>query len=227
MGIGAPVIALGLTEGVSNFAQAWSALWGGRINDRREGRYPSLIAGYILTGLKALEALVFWWPRVILIRTVAWIGRGARGPIRDAYIAEEVPPQHWGKAYGLRETFDTAGALLGPLTAAVLGSLSPDVPGLWVILFAATGFARAIIAVGQKMVTVRIVPGPVRGRGLGQIAAATGAGQLVAGVVMGGLWSISQAREAFFVEAALVFAGLVVMVWALGRERGELAGGGD
>ncbi len=118
--IGAPAIALGLTEGISNFAQAWAALWGGRENDRTAARHQILLVGYLLTGLKALVALVGWWPWVVLLRTVGWLGRGARGPVRDAYIAEEVPPEHVGKAYGLREAFDTAGALLGPLTAAIL-----------------------------------------------------------------------------------------------------------
>ncbi len=360
-GLGSPLFAFGLTEGVSNFAQAWAALWGGRINDGRSGRHPVLMIGYILTGLKALAALVFWWPWVVLIRTVAWLGRGARGPIRDAYIAEEVPPQHLGKAYGLRETFDTAGALLGPLTAAILvaffpprtlialtaipagvtvmmiwrvhklpprqparaprvgestvdwplrfrryrtaalvfaaGYLAPTffilrvwrsgvtlgpisahtlalllytlhnavyaaaaypvgrvadrTPGrtllllgyalwaaavigfainhhalaVWTILFAATGAATAIIEVGQKMVTVRETPGPARGRGLGQIAAVTGAGQLVASVVMGGLWSVANARWAFGIEAALALVGLLLMVRALGSDSDALGGG--
>ena len=361
-GLGAPIIALGLTEGISNFAQAWSALWGGRVNDRRDGRHAALIVGYVLTGFKALAAVVFWWPWVVFIRTVAWIGRGARGPIRDAYIAEEVPRQHWGKAYGLRESFDTAGALLGPLTAAILvafvhprtlialtaipaaitvililrvkrlpprqvvpndrvgepatdwpvrfrryrvavllfasGYLAPTffilrvwrsgitvgpvsahtlalllytlhnavyavaaypvgrmadrtpgrrlllvgyavwaaavigfglnhhVLGVWIILFAATGFATAIIEVGQKIVTVGVAPEAARGRGLGQIAAVTGVGQLVASVVMGGLWSIMGAARAFTVEAALALIGLAFMAWALRAKRSEPASNG-
>ncbi len=118
--IGAPAVALGLTEGISNLAQAWAALWGGKMNDRRTHRQGLLILGYILTGLKALIALVSWWPWVVVLRTVGWSGRGARGPIRDSYIAEEVPAEHVGKAYGLREMFDTAGAILGPLGAAIL-----------------------------------------------------------------------------------------------------------
>ncbi len=123
--IGAPVIALGLTEGVSKLAEALAALKGGQINDRYTGRHPVLVVGYMLTGLKALVALVSWWPWVVVLRTIGWLGRGARGPIRDAYIAQEVPPEHVGKAYGLRESFDTTGALLGPLTAAILVAFFP------------------------------------------------------------------------------------------------------
>ncbi len=110
--LGAPPIALGVTEGVSNLVQAWAAVWGGRVSDRDPRRHRVLIAGYTLTGLKALIAAVYWWPWVVVLRTVGWAGRGARGPIRDAYIAEEVAQDQVGKAYGLREAFDT-GRLIG------------------------------------------------------------------------------------------------------------------
>ncbi|PSR27387.1 MAG: hypothetical protein C7B46_19440, partial [Sulfobacillus benefaciens] len=85
--------------------------------------------------------------------------------------------------------------------------------------------ATAIIEVGQKMVTVRETPQLARGRGLGQIAAVTGAGQLVASVVMGGLWSVATARWAFGIEAALALVGLLLMVRALGSDRDALGGG--
>ena len=68
MAIGAPAIALGLTEGVSNLAQAWSAVWAGLVNDGKTYRHGILMLGYILTGLKALMALVAWWPWVVLLR---------------------------------------------------------------------------------------------------------------------------------------------------------------
>ncbi len=346
--MGAPTIALGLTEGVSNIGQAWAALWGGQLSDRSAARHSALLVGYILTGLKALIALVGWWPLVVIIRTLGWLGRGARGPIRDAYIAEEVPRQHLGKAYGLREAFDTAGALLGPLTAAVFVSvLKPRaliglsvVPAVitigmilrvkklpmrvrstptpmpstlrhwppmfaryraatgiftagyvaptffilrvwqshatwagvsahtlalllyslhnavyaassfptgrmadkmsgrtllligyviwvaaivgfaldrttlawWIPLFAATGLATGIIEVGQKVVTVQLAPHEARGQGLGQIAAIRGVGQLTAGIVLGGLWTWTNPRLGFGVEALFAGVGLLLVL---------------
>lgn len=348
--LGAPVIALGLTEGISNVAQAWAGLWGGQENDRQVRRHSIIIAGYILTGVKALIAVVTWWPWVVFLRTVGWLGRGARGPIRDAYIAEEVPPEHVGKAYGLREAFDTAGAVLGPLTAALLitfwsartliafsaipavltvvvilklqkmpgptttvtstressrgpgswplsfkkyriatgvftagylaptffilrvwnsgvslGPLSAHMIALflytlhnmayaasaypvgrladrtpsqallvtgyslwaaavigfvfdhssivgWVVLFLATGLATGMIEVGQKMVTVRLVESSMRGRGLGQIAAVRGMGQLAAGVIMGILWTLANPASGFAVEAGLACLGLILVL---------------
>lgn len=123
--IGAPVIALGVIEGVSNLSQSLAALWGGNHARWTSKRKWLVVAGYVLTGFKALIALVFYWPWIVLIRTAAWVGRGERGPIRDTVIAEEVTDRNRGKAYGFRETFDTLGAIAGPLAAAVLISVVP------------------------------------------------------------------------------------------------------
>lgn len=118
--IGAPVFALAVIEGISNFSQSLSSLLGGKWANNTESRRSIVVVGYILTGIKALIALVSYWPWIVLLRTLAWIGRGARGPIRDTMIADEVPSSDRGKAYGFRETFDTLGAILGPLAATLL-----------------------------------------------------------------------------------------------------------
>jgi MFS family permease len=118
--LGAPPIALGLIEGISNFGQSLAELWSGTKADRVPNRAPWVYAGYTATLLKAAIALVPSWLWIIPIRTIAWLGRGARGPLRNALIADDVDRQHLGKAYGFREAFDTLGAVLGPLLAALL-----------------------------------------------------------------------------------------------------------
>lgn len=118
--LGAPPIALGLVEGVSLLAQAAAGLWGGALADQSPRRQRWVVVGYLATALKALMALVFWWPWIVVIRTLAWTGRGMRGPIRSTLLAEEVPEAHRGRAYGFREAWDTAGAVLGPVAALLL-----------------------------------------------------------------------------------------------------------
>ncbi|MGI8968078.1 MAG: MFS transporter [Chloroflexota bacterium] len=118
--LGAPPIGLGLIEGISNFGQSLAEFWGGREADRSSNRVPLMNAGYLATALKAAIALVPSWPWIIVIRTVAWLGRGARGPLRSAMIADEVDRHDWGKAYGFREALDTLGAVVGPLLAVLL-----------------------------------------------------------------------------------------------------------
>lgn len=118
--LGAPAIALGLIEGVSGLAQSFAGLRGGRDADLVSNRLPWLIVGYAGTVLKCLYALASVWPWLVLLRTVAWIARGFRGPLRDSLIVETVPHKALGRAFGFREAMDTVGGLIGPLLAVFL-----------------------------------------------------------------------------------------------------------
>ncbi len=57
---------------------------------------------------------------VFTARFLDRIGKGVRGAPRDALIADVTPDELRGAAYGLRQSLDTVGALLGPLLAMVL-----------------------------------------------------------------------------------------------------------
>lgn len=48
------------------------------------------------------------------------LGKGLRGAPRDALIADVTTPDQRGRAYGVRQTLDTVGAVIGPLVAVVL-----------------------------------------------------------------------------------------------------------
>jgi MFS family permease len=77
--------------------------------------------GYTLTGLaKGSFALAHSWIHILIGRSVGWFGRGIRSPVRDALLAESVPPSAYGKAFGFHRGMDTAGAVLGPLVAFLL-----------------------------------------------------------------------------------------------------------
>jgi hypothetical protein len=150
-GLGAPPLALGLVEGVSNLGQSWAGLLGGHLADHSPRRVRWVVAGYAATGFKALLALVFWWPWVVVIRTLAWIGRGSRGPIRNALIAEDVPADQRGRAYGFREAWDTAGAVLGPVAAALLATRVGVRPLIaWSAIPGALGLAAVWILVRDR-----------------------------------------------------------------------------
>jgi MFS family permease len=56
------------------------------------------------------------------------IGKGIRGSPRDAMIADETPPEIRGRAFGLRQALDTAGALLAPIAAiGLMAWLASDI----------------------------------------------------------------------------------------------------
>ena len=54
------------------------------------------------------------------MRSLAWIGRGFRGPLRDFLMADAVEPTHYGRAFGLERAGDMIGAVVGPLLAIAL-----------------------------------------------------------------------------------------------------------
>jgi MFS family permease len=125
--IGAPAAALGMIEGVADAISSFAKLGAGWYSDRIGHRKAIAVAGYFLTGIaKALFALAFAWPLVLVGRSIAWFGRGVRGPLRDAMLAESVSAESRGKAFGFHRAGDTLGAIVGPVIAvALLALLQP------------------------------------------------------------------------------------------------------
>ena len=125
--IGAPAAALGLIEGVADAASSFVKLAAGWYTDRIGHRKAITVGGYFVTGVaKALFALAYAWPLVLVGRTAAWLGRGVRGPLRDAILAESVPAESRGRAFGFHRAGDTLGAIVGPAIAvALLAWLQP------------------------------------------------------------------------------------------------------
>lgn len=124
--IGVAAGALGWIEGVADASSSFAKLGAGWYSDRIGRRKGIVSAGYFLTGTAlALFALAVSWPLIFLGRFIAWIGRGIRGPSRDALLAESVSADMRGKAFGLHRTGDTLGAVIGPLIGVGLLSMLP------------------------------------------------------------------------------------------------------
>jgi MFS family permease len=113
--------ALGLMEGVADFLVSLSKLAGGVVGHRVRHKRPWAASGYALTALATSAiGLARSAPSIIALRCLAWVARGFRGPLRDAMMADAVPPTHYGRAFGLERAGDMLGAVSGPLTAALL-----------------------------------------------------------------------------------------------------------
>ena len=122
--LGAPPIALGTIEGVADAASSFVKLGAGWISDRLGHRKSITVAGYAITGAAiASFGLALSWPVVLIGRLFGWLGRGIRGPLRDAMLAESVPAEARGKAFGFHRAGDTLGAIFGPLLAVGLLAL--------------------------------------------------------------------------------------------------------
>jgi MFS family permease len=124
--LGAPPFALGTIEAVSDGLSSFTKLGAGWLGDRVARRKPWAALGYILTGITTgAYGLATGWPGVLLARSIGWAGRGLRGPLHDAMLTDAVPAEARGRAFGLDEAADTAGAIAGPLLAlAILAVLS-------------------------------------------------------------------------------------------------------
>jgi MFS family permease len=141
--IGAPPVTLGAIEGIADAASSSVKLVTGWVSDRVGRRKPFVVAGYLLTGLSTgAYAFAHSWIAILAARTVGWISRGARGPLRNVILTDSVPATARGRAFGFHRAGDTVGAILGPLcAAAALPWLAarfagdPTAPFRWVFLF--------------------------------------------------------------------------------------------
>ena len=119
--LGASVVTVGWIEGLAEstalIVKVFSGVWSDRIG-RRKG---ITLAGYALAAVsKPLFAIAQSSGVVLGARLLDRVGKGIRGAPRDALIADIAPAAIRGAAFGLRQSLDTVGALLGPLIAAGL-----------------------------------------------------------------------------------------------------------
>ena len=159
--LGAGPAQLGLIEGVAESVASFAKLFSGYLTDHISRRKPVVVAGYFsANAVKPLLAIVTAWPQILLIRFTDRLAKGVRGAPRDVMVAESVPKERLGAAYGLIQSMDSAGAIAGPLVALVLLARfgirsvfwAAAVPGTLCVLVAVLGIrethsARAAMAV--------------------------------------------------------------------------------
>ena len=145
--LGVDMASVGLIEGVAEATASISKLAGGIASDRLGRRKPLVLAGYgLAAATKPLFAIAGSAATVVAARFVDRVGKGIRGAPRDALVAEITPPGARGAAFGLRQSLDTVGAVLGPAVAMTVLALSP---GAYRVVFA--------IAVLPALVSVALI----------------------------------------------------------------------
>jgi MFS family permease len=140
--LGLPATALGAIDGIAEATANFGKLASGRLSDRSRRRKPWIVAGYGLAALsKPLFPLAGSAATLMVARFTDRIGKGLRGSPRDAMVADETPPEIRGRAFGLRQSLDTVGALLAPLAAIGLMALfASDIRAVyWVAVVPAFG----------------------------------------------------------------------------------------
>ncbi len=114
--LGASVLSVGIIEGIAESTALIVKVFSGAISDYLGKRKGLALIGYGLgAASKPLFALAMSVNWVLAARFMDRIGKGIRGAPRDALVADLVPPEIRGAAYGLRQSLDTVGAFVGPL----------------------------------------------------------------------------------------------------------------
>lgn len=119
--LGAGPAQLGLIEGLAESVASFAKLFSGYLTDRIDRRKPLVVAGYfVANAVKPLLAIATAWWHILVIRFSDRLAKGVRGAPRDVMVAESVPKERLGSAYGLIQSMDSAGAIAGPLAALLL-----------------------------------------------------------------------------------------------------------
>ncbi len=116
--------ALGAIEGVSDALIGLSKLAGGPLSNDPVRRARLASGGYLGTAVAtAAIGVAGSVAQVAVLRAAAWISRGLRAPARDTLLVSLVPRNAYGRATGVERAGDNAGAIVGPLLAALLVGL--------------------------------------------------------------------------------------------------------
>jgi len=136
--------ALGLIEGIAEATGSLLKLFSGVMSDRMKSTKHWVVGGYAVAAIaRPLLAFTTTWPMVLALRFADRLGKGLRSSPRDALLALTVDKQHRGLAFGLHRAMDNAGAVAGPLLAALL--LAEHIPLQNAFLWASLGGVIAVI----------------------------------------------------------------------------------
>jgi len=144
---GASASLLGLIEGLADFSASSLNYLAGWLSDRGGKRKVFAIAGY---GFSTLAKTILLVTNSIvglsLFRVIERLGKGFRGPPRDAWLSAIAPQKSRGYAFGVHKALDKAGAVLGPLLAYALLSWLGETPEGYRTLFW-VAFVPAVLSV--------------------------------------------------------------------------------
>lgn len=163
--LGVKTWIIGLIEGFAESVATLTKLAAGILSDRMGRRKPLTALGYVLSNvIKPLLYFANSWPVVAALRFLDRAGKGIRGSPRDALLAESVPEDGRGRAFGFQRAMDPLGSVLGLGLAAgllyaglsephmaertfrllVLISIVPGALAVGLVLFAVTESARRL-----------------------------------------------------------------------------------
>lgn len=160
---GASSALLGLIEGLADFSASSLNYLAGWLSDRSGRRKAFVVAGYGFSTLaKTILLVSASITGLALFRVIERLGKGFRGPPRDAWLSTIAQHGARGYSFGVHKALDKAGAVAGPLLAYALLAWLGESAGTYRVLFW-VAFVPAVAAVGV-LALMRDQPEPPRAR---------------------------------------------------------------
>ena len=160
---GASAVLLGLVEGLADLSASSLNYYAGWLSDRTGKRKIFALAGYGFSTLAKVILLVSSSiTGLTVFRVIERLGKGFRGPPRDAWLSAVADKGSRGYAFGVHKALDKSGAVLGPLVAYGLLSWLGDGASTYRILFW-VALVPAVLGV-VALSLVKDQPAPARPR---------------------------------------------------------------
>lgn len=144
---GASTALLGIVEGLADFSASSLNYLSGLLSDRTGKRKWLTVLGY---GFSTLAKLMLFMSTSIvslsIFRVIERLGKGFRGPPRDAWLSSVAHQDRRGYAFGVHKALDKTGAVMGPLVAYVILRYLGESPSTYSILFI-VAFIPALISI--------------------------------------------------------------------------------
>ena len=160
---GASAALLGLVEGLADLSASSLNYYAGWLSDRSGKRKVFTLAGYgFSTVAKVILLISSSITGLTIFRVIERLGKGFRGPPRDAWLASVADQANRGYAFGVHKALDKSGAVLGPLVAYGLLRWLGDGADTYRILFW-VALVPAVLAV-VALALIKDQPAPERSR---------------------------------------------------------------
>lgn len=193
-------LVIGAVEGFAEATALMVKVFSGALSDRMRRRKVWALVGYGLAAAsKPFIAVAGSVAMLAGARFADRVGKGLRGAPRDALLTEVTPPDIRGAAFGLRQSLDTVGAVLGPLIAMGLMVLwAGNFRKVFWVAALPAGLAVVILWLGVKEPPIdgKKAPRPLEWRRLGKMGKA-----YWWVVVLGALITLARFSEAFLILA--------------------------
>ena len=133
---GASAALLGMIEGLADLSASSLNYFAGWLSDRTGKRKVFALAGYGFSTLAKIILLISSSVAGLSIfRVIERLGKGFRGPPRDAWLSAVADKDTRGYSFGVHKALDKSGAVLGPLIAYGLLSWLGDGASTFRFLF--------------------------------------------------------------------------------------------